>query len=349
MNLRVATPSDNQQLAALSNLTPMDGTISVCIKREPDFFSLLYRLGEPHVIVAEENTIIIGCVSIVKEEMMLMNKPTIFYYLCDLKVHPEHRNKKVGTHLSKAMHAWLLQQDADLLFSTVANENQKVMPLFNGKAGIENVTTAGKFYILQLVPKKNYKVNHAYTILRCSAEEKIVQMHSQFAERYVLHPYANAEYYNDCIHFAALKNGNLVAAISLFDPVSLKQNVLISIPWYYSLAVNFLRLAKPVLHTPYMPHNGEAIRILYVKDFSYLPGNEDALISLIKFASEYAYKNNYSFLSITFHEKDELRPRLRKFRSFPFIAYGMICSLKNNMEIISKVKEGNVFKDFSLV
>lgn len=349
MNLRVAISADNQQLVALSDLTPMDGTISVCIKRSPDFFSLLYRIGEPHVIVAEENGVIIGCVSIVKEDMMLMNKPTTFYYLCDLKVHPDHRNKKVGTHLSEAMHAYLLQQDADLLFSTVANENQKVMPLFNGKAGIENVTSAGKFYILQLVPNKNFKANANYTIVPYNDEEKVVQMHKQFASGYALHPVVIKENYKGCIHFTALKNKEPVALVSLFDPMPLKQNVLISIPWYFKIVVNFLRFAKPVLHTPYMPHTNEAIRILYVKDFSYMPGHEDALITLIEFANQYAHKKDYSFLSITFHEKDGLRARLRKFRSFPFIAFGMICSLKNNMEVINKVKEGNISKDFSLV
>ena len=155
--------------------------------------------------------------------------------------------------------------------------------------------------------------------------------------------------YKDCIHFAATQKGETVAMLSLFDPTSVKQNVLFRLPWYYSVAMFLLRVGKPLLHTPYMPHIGEAIRILYIKDFSFLPGHEDAFISLVKFVNQYAYKNNFSFLSVTLHEKDEMRARFRVFRSFTFIVHGMICSLQNNNKAVEKIKEGNIFKDFSLI
>ncbi len=349
MVLRVATEADNYELAQLSRLTPMEGTISVCIMRQPDFFKMLYRMGQPHVIVAEENKKIIGCVSIVKEEVILLNKPETLYYLCDLKVHPQHRNKKVATELSFAMHQYLLKQNADWLFSTVANKNFKVMPLFNGKAGIKNVEIAGKYIILQLIPKKGNIINTQYSVVEYKEEAKIIDLHRQFALRYSLHSVIEPELYKDCFHFAALRNGEPIAIISLIDPKELKQNVLIKIPWYYKIALSFLRITKPLLNTPYMPHSGESIRILYIKEFSFLPENEDAFISLVEFASQYAWKNNYSFLSVTFNEKDTLRERFRKFKSFPFIAYGLICSLKNNSEQLAELKAGNVFKDFSQV
>jgi GNAT superfamily N-acetyltransferase len=349
MNLRTATLEDNHALAELSRHTPMEGTISVCIQRSPDFFSLLHRMGTPHVIVAEENGIIIGCISIVKEEMILSGKSIPLYYLCDLKVHPDHRSKKVGTKLSMALHEYLKQQNADLLFTTVADNNHKVMPIINGKAGIDGTISAGKFYILQLVPKKKMKSTSDYSIIHYNNEDDVLDRQLQFAKKYVLHPEVTADYLKDCLHFAAMKDDKIVAVVSLTDPGQLKQNVLNRIPWYYSVAIGFLRMAKPVLHTPHLPRTGEAIRMLYVKDFSYLPEHENALVSLIEYANQYAWLNNYSFLSITFHENDPLRSRFKKFMAFPFVAHGKICSLQNNQEILSEIKGGNVFKDFSLV
>ncbi len=349
MTIRPADFSDNHKLVELASLTSMPGTISICIQRKPDFYSLLNKKGEPHVIVAEEDDVIVGCVSIVKEEMVLLNQPTNFHYLCDLKVHPEHRSKKIGTRLSKAMHGYLLETGSDLLFSTVADGNQNVMPLFNGKAGIKDVKTVGKFYILQLVPQKHVKLQPAYKIVQYTDEEKVVQMHRNFSSRYALHPAITADTYANCLHYAALKDGEPVAIISLFDAEDLKQNVLIDIPWYFSLAVNFLRMARPLLNTPHMPHKGEIIKILYVKSFSYLPGHEDAFLSLLSFSKQYAYINNYSFLSVTFHETDKLRKRLRGFKAFPFKAHGMICSLKNYHHIIDKITGGNILEDFSLI
>jgi ribosomal protein S18 acetylase RimI-like enzyme len=349
MNLRTATPEDNNALAELSKLTPMEGTISVCIQRSPDFFSLLHRMGTPHVIIAEENDTIIGCISIVKEEIVLQDQSLPLYYLCDLKVHPDHRNRKVGTKLSMALHEYLKEQKADLLFTTVADNNIKVMPIIDGKAGIEGTISAGKFYILQLVPKKKITPTNGYVIIKYEDEEEIINKQLQFAEKYVLHPPVTAEYFKDCFHFAATEGNQIVATASLTDPGQLKQNVLNKIPWYYKAAIGFLRFAKPVLHTPYLPRTGEAIRMLYVKDFSYLSGHENALVSLIEYANQYAWQNDYSFLSITFHENDPLRSKFKKFMAFPFVAHGKICSLQNNQEILSKIKAGNVFKDFSLV
>lgn len=349
MIIRVADRTDNEKLVKLAKLTPMQGTISICIEREPDFFSLLNKKGEPHVIVAEEDDIIVGCVSIVKEEMILLNQPTNFNYLCDLKVHPGYRRMKIATKLCKAMHDHLLHTGSDFLFSTFANGNKKVQPIMEGKAGISEVHSAGTFYIIQLVPQKNIKQQSAYQIHQFSDEEKVLEMHRNFSSKYVLHPAINAKTYTNCFHYAAFKNGEPVAIISLFDAGDLKQNVLVDIPWYFSIAVNFLRLAKPLLNTPYMPHKGEKIKILYVKSYSYLAGHEEAFLSLLSFSNRYAYINNYSFLSITFHETDRLRRRIRGFKAFPFKAHGMICSLKNNHHIIKKIAGGNILEDFSLI
>jgi len=349
MTIRTARLNDNDKLVELARLTPMQGTISICIQRQPDFFSLLHKKGEPHVLVAEEDDMIVGCVSIVKVEMVLLNRPTTFHYLCDLKVHPQYRNKKVATQLCQAMHEYLIEIGGDLLFSTFADGNQKVIPIMNGKSGIKNAQTVGKFHILQLVPQKNAKLNTEYEIVPYSDEEKVLQLHQKFSKRYVLHPSISAKSFLNCTHYAALKNNEPVAVISLFDPRNLKQNILIDLPWYFDVAVKLLRVAKPVLSLPYLPHKGESISILYVKAFSYLPGYEDAFLSLLNYAKQIAFTNNYSFLSITFHETDELRKRLQAFKAFPFKAHGMICSLKNNSKVIDQIKGGNVLEDFSLI
>lgn len=157
MTIRTACFIDNDKLVELARLTPMQGTISICIERQPDFFSLLYRKGQPHVLVAEEDNMIVGCVSIVKLEMVLLDRPTTFHYLCDLKVHPKYRSKKVATQLCKAMHEYLIEIGSDLLFSTFADGNQKVIPIMNGKSGTHNRHPAMNVYLrLIMAPYQIY-------------------------------------------------------------------------------------------------------------------------------------------------------------------------------------------------
>jgi len=349
MVIRIAILGDNTKLVALSKLTPMDGTISICTQREPDFFSLLRKKGSPLVLVAEDNNEIIGCISIVKEEMMLADKATSMYYICDLKVHPDYRQKKIGTLLCEAMHDYLLKTDADLVFCTVADGNEKVMPLVFGKAGIEGGINAGLFHILQLLPKKKFSSVDGTIVNKFCNGEYMLNFYTKFSERYIFHPLIRPENYEECVHFAAMKNNTPVSIISLFDPKHLKQYVLVNIPWYYKILAFLLKMAKPLIHTPYLPHKGEQLRILYVKDYAYTPGAEEAFFSLLDFARKYAYENKYSFLSVSFHETNKLRERLRNTMAFPFKSHVIISSLKNNLALVEKMASKNAFLDYSLI
>lgn len=349
MVIRIAIPGDNTKLVVLSKMTPMDGTISICTRREPDFFSLLRKKGSPLVLVAEENNEIIGCISIVREEMILMGRPTSMFYICDLKVHPDYRKKKVGTLLCHAMHDYLLKTGADLVFCTVAEGNEKVMPLVFGKAGIEGGINAGPFHILQLLPKKKFNPGGGMSIKKISYDEYMLNFYTKFSERYIFYPAKRPENFEGCVHYASMKNNKPVSIISLFDPGQLKQYVLVNIPWYYTFLAFLLRMAKPLIHIPKLPHKGEQLRILYVKDFAYTPGEEESFFSLLEFARNYAYENEYSFLSVSFHEADTLRQRLKNTMAFPFKSNVIISSLKKNPALVEKMAFKNAFLDYSLI
>jgi GNAT superfamily N-acetyltransferase len=349
MRIRSALPDDNKQLVALARLTPMRADITICIQRDPDFFSLLSKKGNSEVLVAEEQGIIIGCVSIVKQEMVFRDISIPVHYICDLKVHPDHRGKKVGTMLCHAMKDLLVSWNADLVFCTVADGNQKVMPIVFGKGGIEGGIDMGLFYVLQMVPKKSY-VNTAGT--QCESLTDLDMVHDfyrQFNKRYALSPVLVPDLFSGCYHFRAVKNGQTTAMISLIDPIGMKQNVLVDFPWYYQVAFKFLALARPVLKTPHLPNKGEAIRILYVKAFGFLPDQEKSFLSLLEYTLAHAYHQNYSFLSIALHENDPVRTKLKSYTSFPFRSKLFFSSLKNNFSLLETMASANITIDYSLI
>jgi GNAT superfamily N-acetyltransferase len=349
MKVRSALPDDNEQLVALTRLTPMHADITICIQRDPDFFSLLKKKGNSEVLVAEEQGRIIGCVSIVKQEMVFSDKSIPVHYLCDLKVHPDHRGKKLGTMLCHAMKDHLISCNADLVFCTVADGNQKVMPIVFGKGGIQGGIDMGLFYVLQMVPKKTYLSTNG---IQCEPFTDITQIHDfyrQFNKRYSLSQALVADLFSGCYHFRAVKNGETVAMISLFDPISMKQNVLLDFPWYYQVVFKFLSVARPVLKTPYLPKKGEAIRILYVKAFGYLPDSENSFLSILDYTLKHAYLQNYSFLSIALHEHDPVRTKLKNYTSFPFKSKLFFSSLKNNFSLLETTMSKNMSIDYSLI
>lgn len=343
MNIRPAILSDNAQLVALARLTPMPGPVSVCVQREPDFFAALHQRGNPHVIVAEQDGTITGCVSIIEEDMLVSGIRQKVNYLCDLKVHPLWRNRKIGTMLCRAMHAYLLNSGIDLVFSTVAEGNHSVMPLFNWKSGIPNVTTVGKFYIQQVLPSPKFVPDPLYTIDSFPDENKMEEGYKTFIQQYALcNGYGPKDPLVSC---AAYHKGEMAASVSLFDASAYKQNILTGTAWYIRWMV---RAARTFLKTSYIPRNGEEIRLLYARRCWHLPGHEKALAELIRFARQYAYTHRYSFLTVAVHEKDRFCKTLRQFRSFPYEARGMICGLQGT-GIVEKIKAGTVLHDFSII
>jgi GNAT superfamily N-acetyltransferase len=349
MKIRIALPQDNAQLVALARLTPMRATITICMQRDPDFFSLLYKKGSAEVLVAEEQGQIVGCVSIVREEMILKERPVTVHYACDLKVHPDHRGKKIGTQLSHAMKDYMVSQDADLVFCTVAGGNRKVIPLVFGKGGIEGGRSLGLFYVQQMLPKRNFERPPHLTFGPLHEDDFMLNFYEYFSKRYSLSPAMNADTFSGCSHFAASTHNRTVAQISLLDSGDMKQHVLVDFPWAYQITTKLLTAAKCLLHTPHLPKKGETIRILYVKAFAYFPEHEDAFLSLIEYAMQYAYHQNYSFLSIALHENDPLRAKLKKFTSFPFKSQVVFSSLKNNFSVLEEISSTNLALDFSLI
>ena len=348
MIIRTAVQEDSDSLVQLAAVTPMQGTISVCIQRMPDFFLLLKRKGTPFTILAEEDNMIVGCVSVITKKMMIDATPATVQYCCDLKVHPDFRERKVATKLCYAMHDHLQASRPDLVFSTVAEGNKKVMPLFNGKSGLKGVTSTGKFHILQLVPRP-LRNKPEDIMLSDQLPQKVLSFYKDYATTYVMHPIVDEQTFSGCTHMWMEEAGEPVAAVSLYDASALKQNVLAGIPWYFKLAVGTLKIGKRLFSTPHLPSVGESIGMLYVKTFAVRQRYEPLLHLLIKAASDHAYRSGYSFLSITFHEEDTLMNGFRKMMHFPFVAIGMACTVDGDLQLLNKLKGKKIYEDFSLI
>src|SRR5712675_1161982 len=86
MEIREASTDDNKQLLSLTSQNAMEGTISLRIDRNPDFFSLLRERGSSITYVAEHNHKIIGCFSCSESRVYINRVPTRIHYLSDLKV-----------------------------------------------------------------------------------------------------------------------------------------------------------------------------------------------------------------------------------------------------------------------
>ena len=147
MEIRQADEADNEGLLNLTRMTPMAGTISLRIDREPDFFALLRLRGKSKVFVAVRGRQIIGCVSVALRTAYVSGLPETVAYLGDMKVHPDFSRRLVAGRLLKALEADMRLSKIDLGFCVAADGNHRVMPLFDGRLGMPRWIPVGRFLV----------------------------------------------------------------------------------------------------------------------------------------------------------------------------------------------------------
>ena len=117
--IREAVEGDNDALLELTRLTPMAGSISLRIDREPDFFALPRVRRETMVFVATSEGKLMGCMSASIHMAHINGVPERIARATDLKVHPLLTGKRVTLRLISAIANYQREQGVDLSFSLV--------------------------------------------------------------------------------------------------------------------------------------------------------------------------------------------------------------------------------------
>jgi len=349
VSIRLTKKSDNDGLLKLTSMTPMNGEISIRIDRQPDFFRLLNRRGQSHVVVAEANGMIVGCISAARVLVHVNGKPTSIHYLGDLKVHPDYRGTGLAARLLKSMHLILLKTDSNLIFCTAAYGNDKVMPFFNGRAGLTKAVPLGIFKVYQILPSPRQRKTSRYVVNPEYDLPALTRFYNGYFRQYQFGPIFQRDSLREAQHWVAKSDDEIKASISLVDVGDSKQNVLVRLPFFLGNLVTFIRFIGRVVPTVNLPERNKPIRILYVKAFAYAKGHEEALAQLIQKARNISFEGGYHFLTIGIHERDPLTGIFVKYPKFTFKSMGFVVGLKNGKDDISHLTQGVPYEDYSLV
>lgn len=343
--VRQATPSDNEQLLRLTSQSAMEGKISLRIDRGPDFFALLEKRGESTTFVAEQNQKIVGSISVSKGKAFIDQQPSLLYYVSDLKIDQLSQGRQIAFRLMKTLHEYLQGKDADLVLGIVADGNYKMDAILAGRLSLPKFESIGTFKVFQFLPARKSPNLSSCEIHEATATPHLVQLVNAFGQKYQLGKFLSSD--SQTKFLIAVKHGAIVAALSVLDTSSLKQNVVIKVgPLLHSLLLSSRFLPLPL---PRLPAIGEPIRMLYVDNFFYAEGHEEAFLSLMQKARHLAYQQQFHFLSLGLHTKDPLIPYFKSWFKFTFLSHGFVTSVKGNKDLLRNISEGLPFKDYSLV
>jgi ribosomal protein S18 acetylase RimI-like enzyme len=360
IEIRPAGEADNQGLLALTGITPMAGTISLRIDRDPDFFALLRLRGTSKVFVAARGPEVIGCLSVALRTAYIAGAPETIAYIGDMKVHPSFSGSLVAVRLVQALAADMRRAGIDLGFCVAADGNHRVLPLFAGRVGTPRWVPLGRFLVNGLVPSPFQGSSKGYTIESAQAADlpAIAALLDRFHRARQFAPQLQEHEIAQILSvdleqpfprtFVARRGQRVVATLTLCDTGRVKRNVLLNAPGYLKLALALLGVAtRPFPGFP-VPRMGQALRLLSVRYAACEDGHQAALAALLALARTQAFRHRFTFLMLGLHERDPLRSLLRWIPRFTFSSQAFATSLGDVAGLERRV-EGIPFEDYALV
>jgi GNAT superfamily N-acetyltransferase len=358
--IREAVEGDNETLLALTRSTPMAGSISLRIDRDPDFFALLRLRGEGKVYVAVRGREVIGCISAALRTAYVSGVPETVAYVGDMKVHPRFSGTRIALRLIQTLEAHLRSVGIDLCFSVVADGNQRVMPLFEGRLGIPRWASLGRFLVDELIPSPFLGRSRQHCIESAEAADlpAITMLLDRFQRSRQFAPQLSKDDLARTLSgqreepfskmLVARNRGSIVATLSLHDTREVKRNVVIDASASLRCALALLRIAAAPLPGFRVPRIGEPLRVLYARFVACEEGHGQALQALVAMARAEAFRRQFTFLVIGLHEQDPLRSLVQGIPRFTFSSLALATSL-TRPERLESLATGIPFEDFALV
>ena len=358
IKIREAVAADNEALLQLTRETPMAGKISLRIDRDPDFFALPQARGETKVFVATFEDKIIGCMSASIQTDYVRGVLERVAHATDLKVHPDFTGRRLAVRLISTIENYVRDCGVDLSFSLVADGNQRVMVLCEGRHATPVQVMLGRFLVDQILPSpfarrsKRYRVEEAEAKDLPEIAELLDRKHRQlnFAppvaagdlERAVAGP----------PHFRKMmvvrESGHVIATLTVEDTQHLRQNVLVGLPPYLHVVLGLLRILTLPVPGWRIPRVGEPFANLYVRFFACREGHEEALHCLLAQARVEAFRHRFTFLSIGIHEHDPLRSLVSGLARLGFTSRAMATSVIQQGRVKS-LTDQIPYEDYALV
>jgi predicted N-acetyltransferase YhbS len=360
IHVREANESDNQGLLALTRATPMAGTISIRIDREPDFFALLRLRGEAKVFVAVRGNDVIGCISAALRSTYVMGAPETIAYIGDMKIAPQFSGGRTALRLIQSLEAYLRSMGVDLCFGVAAEGNRRALPLFEGRLGTPQWAPLGRFLVDEMLtsPFKGSAGKYSIGTADVSDEAAIVALLNRFyRERQFAPQISEEDVASMLVHqkerastklFVARAGDKTVGVMGLYDAAAAKQNVLLNAPAMMRAALALFRMGVAPFANVKIPRIGDTVHLLYVRTMACDDDHWEAFTPLLRQARTEAFQQRFALLALGLHERDPLRSLLRTLPRFTFSSLAFVTSL-NAPKRLAALSSGIPFEDFALV
>jgi GNAT superfamily N-acetyltransferase len=331
---RAAGPADNVGLVTLAASSPMEAGLTICVRREPDFFALNRLEGDRWDVGVVDgpapSTGIVGCIGVAERLAFVSGVAQRTAYIGDLKVHPAYRGRGVADELSRYAREichGIGGDDLPCLVTALAG-NRGVERRVEGPRGLPELrrfATVRNYAIPLFLPRREPRPDQ-YRVRRASAadvEEMACLWRSVARER----QFAPVDDVGD-LHGPGLSiedywlahrvgTGRLAAFIALWDQHSFKRTHVLRYGARIGALRQLLNVAAPVFAAPRLPASGMPLRQLAAFRVAAPASEPAALRALLDHAYAEHRRSKYVLITIGLDVRDPLSRALDGLMAIP--------------------------------
>lgn len=335
---RTAQPADNAGLVALAAASPMEAGLTICVRRDPDFFALNRIEGDRWDVGVVDGPAgdLVGCIGVAERLAFVHGVARRTVYIGDLKVHPAHRGRGVADELSR--HAVRVSRemagdDAPCLLTALAG-NRGVERLLNGPRGLPQLrrfATVRSHAIPLFFPRREARPVQ-YTVRRARDEDleemacvwRVVARERQFAPVQDTPP---ADLSLDNYWLAhRTGTGRLAGFFALWDQHSFKRTHVVRYGARLGALRRVFNLAAPFFSAPRLPKPGAALRQLAAFQVAVPASEPGALRALLDQAYAEHRRSQYALITIGLDARDPLSGALHGLMAIPTTLHAYVAT-----------------------
>lgn len=345
LHFQLADASHDAALRRLLRDSPMPGSISFSLEREPNFFAAEALQGPEHsTIVALEHDRVVATGSVSSRQRFINGEAMRVGYLSGLRLSPSCRGRadiiRRGYEAFRKLHE---QEGPPIYLSSIIADNIPARRfLERGLRGMPTYQFLGELATLVIRRPIVFQLRDPMSSIRSQIEEsglrsfpgryasqvELASLLNEHNRQYQFAPaWSTSEISPERMQVVHSRDGACVACAAIWDQRSVKQTVVRGYSGALRWTRPFLNFAATMVGSPHLPRVGATLSHIYI---SHLAGDTDrpeiaGLLIHSLSASREAQSADY--MTLAFDSRDERLPyfrrafRAREYRSRMYAVY----------------------------
>lgn len=324
-----AGAGDSKDLCRLMKQTPMYGSISITLEREPDYFLAAgVQTEEPEVYLVRENERedVVVSFSAGRRLVYVNGVKENIRYLGDLRIHPKYRSGVLLAKGFKYMKEHIMAPSKYAQTIVVEDNPQALDLLTSGRAGLPTYFPFGAYqsHMINLGRAKT-KARSDITVRRAN-DSDIAPIQTffdteapakQFYPCYEFSRIVGSSYYFGIQiedYFLALKHGEIVGITGVWDQKVFKQTRLVSYPWYLSAFRPIYNSINRLIGGHILPRAGSLLNYFYLHTILVRDNVPKIFESLVRAIYNEHANSGFQYFLVGLDRSDPLNESVKSYR-----------------------------------